>query len=314
MKEKIVVCGDDHIRHDEPFYSAKEDYFSWFINRPFNNNSNVMIHVGDLFHSNEPVPAEYDLAYWYLSSLQFKKIYLLSGNGIHEYNRIKQNYAIEPFSRMGNVETITQPQEVTIGSVSVLFLPWVPSKKWNDRTMREWYESLEGEYDYIFGHFAHTDFFGTEININQLKGKRRMGHIHVPDKSGEYVGVNTITREDEKGINCKLNIIDQNTKKEELYDIPRFLDYYEVEYPNDLPEVEAVNPYWTVKNAPDISRAEMKYRGSFIKEIVLEKDSKLTEEGKNTAGEKKSVKEYFDSFVEDNKIKKSVEKILREVI
>jgi len=316
MKNKIIIFGDDHIRYDEPFFSAKKDYFQWVIQQDFNNKDNIAIHVGDLFHSNHPTPREYDLAYWFLQKLRFSKVFILSGNGIHEYNRVKETYAIKPLDRIDNVEIIIKPQESKLGNLNILFLPWIPSRYYNDMTMREWYEGLpEKEYDYIFGHFAHKEFYGTEIDISQLKGKKRMGHIHVPDD--EYVGVNTITRADEKGIHCRLNCIDMFTGEEELIEIPKFLDYYEVEYPNKLPDnIEARYSIWTVTNAPSKEKAEQKYSYIYIKNIVLDNKSLSRSNNKNTniTGKKASIREYFDFFIQDYGISKEIEKKLRSVI
>lgn len=313
MNNKIIVFGDDHVRFDEPFYSAKEAYFDWVIEQDFNNDSNIAVHVGDFFHSNHPTPREYDLAYWFLNSLNFNRIFILAGNGIHEYNRVKENYAIEPLDRINNVEIIVQPQESKLENLNILFLPWVPNRKYNDMTMKEWYESLpETQYDYIFGHFAHKKFFGTEINIPQLKGKKRMGHVHVPDN--EYVGVNTITRADENGIDCKLQVIDMKTKEESIIKVPKFLDYYEVEYPNKLPEVEAQYSLWTIKNAPNKEKAEYEYKNIYIKDIQLEKNFIENSNITNITEEKKDISEYLDSFIKDFKIKKSVENKIRSVL
>jgi hypothetical protein len=308
------VFGDEHVRFDEPFYSAKQDYFEWVVQQEFNNHSNIAIQVGDLFHSSHPTPREYDLVHWFLQRLNFSKVLILSGNGIHEYNRVKETHAIEPLSRIENVEIITQPHESQFGNLKVLFLPWVPSRYYNDMTMKEWYESSpKGEYDYIFGHFAHKEFFGTEIDISHLQGKRRMGHVHVPD--GEYVGVNTITRADEKGIECNLNIIDMEDGKEELFPIPRFIDYYTVEYPNDAPEVEAYYPIWTITNAPSKEKAEQRYGNIYIKDITVDnKNISKNSNNTNIIEEKQSVNEYLDSFVKDYSIKKGIENKLRSVI
>ncbi|MFW6225334.1 MAG: hypothetical protein ACOC3V_00070 [bacterium] len=315
MKNKIVVCGDDHIRYEEPFYSAKSDYFDWFINQDFNNEHNIMIHVGDLFHTNQPLPKEYDIAYKYLTNLKFKKIYILAGNGIHEYNRVKCNYAIEPLNSIDNVELIFSPKSEKIGELNILFMPWVPSRFYNDKTMKEWYESWEdNNYDYIFGHFAHKPFFNTEIIIDHLKGKKRMGHIHIPDKEAGYVGVNTITRFDEKGIDCYLNIIDINDGKETYYDIPKFIDYYDIKYPDKPEEVDTKYPIWTIHEAPSKEKAEELYSNLCIRDIFLEKNSYIDRDDSSKVEQKQSITEYFDSFVKDTKINKEIEKILREVV
>ena len=317
MENKLILFGDQHVTYNEPFFSVKKTYFNWVEDQPFNNDSNTAIFMGDFFHSNEPTPKEYELVHRFTEKLFFKEIYILSGNGIHEYNRSKDNWAIDPLSIHKHVTLIKEPYVLHVDNLDIVLLPWVPSKKFNDLTMKEWYENLEEyktkEFDYILGHFNHKEFFGHIVDISYLKTKNiRMGHIHIPDAEGEYIGVDTITRYDEKGIDCNLNIIDMVTKEEKLYPIPRFFDYVFVKYGDEV-KTETEYIKLDVLNAPSKEKAYQKYGSYFIRNITLEKDSKFNDSDDNKVL-KFEKDDFITKFIEDKKISKGVEKKLRSVV
>lgn len=316
MNNKVILFGDQHVTHEEPFFSVKKDYFDWIADQEFNNNSNVAIFMGDFFHSNEPTPKEYELAHNFFNKLDFQKIYILSGNGIHEFNRSKLNWAIDPLAVHEQVELVKQPTETFLGELKILFLPWVPGKFFNDQTMKEWYESNleyyeDAEYDYILGHFNHKEFFGHKIDISSLKAKNiRMGHIHIPDD--EYVGVDTITRYDEKGIKCQLNVIDMEVKEEAKLDIPRFFDYVEVDYENDL---ITDLPYFIVdvKNAPSKEKAYQKFGQYRIRNIVLSQDE-VDDENNDSTINHFDTQFFVTNYIKEKSIPKGVAEKIRSVL
>lgn len=315
MKNKIILFGDQHVTHEEPFFSAKKKYFQDIANRDFNNNSNVAIFMGDFFHSNTPTPKEYELAHKFIESLRFKEVYILAGNGVHEYNRSKDNWAIDPLAFHEYIFLIKKPDIYNIGKLKMLFLPWVPGKYYNDLTMKEWYENLteykDKEFDYMLGHFNHKEFFGHIIDISYLKTKNiRMGHIHIPD--GDYVGVDTITRYDEKGILCNLNIIDMETGKEEFLTLPRYFDYYEIKYGED---VSIETPYFKLDiiDAPSKEKAYQKYGQYHIRNIVL-KNEDIVDSSNDNKVRKFDKSDFITKFIKEKKITKIVEEKVRSVV
>lgn len=315
MKNKVILFGDQHVTHEEPFFQVKKDYFQWVTMHDLNNESNIAIFVGDFFHSNEPTPKEYEMVHKFLDRLKhMKDIYILSGNGIHEFNRSKVNWAIDPLNTHKNVTLIKQPEVYNIGNLKILFLPWVPGKFFNDLTMKEWYEDLteykDKEFDYIIGHFCHKEFFGHKINISYLNTKNiRMGHVHIPD--GEYVGVDTITRYDEKGINCQLNVIDIETKEEETIDIPKFFDFYTIKFGDEV-DVETLYFKLDITDAPNKEKVYQKYGNYYIRYISLESEQK-DDSDENTV-RKFDRNDFITKFIEDKKVKKGVEEKLRSVM
>lgn len=321
---KIIISGDEHIRDKQPFYDAKVEYFDWVIAQDFNNEDNILINTGDFFHSKNPSPDEYSLAYYFLKRLKFKNIYILAGNGAHETNASKRMYAISPLSTIDNVDIVCEPRDVREGNTRFLFLPHIAPWVLSGKTLQEYYrdyieehELHNSSYDYIVGHFFHKDGFGDEVDISKLSGERRMGHNHVPSKDGEYVGINTITRSDEAGVKPYLNIIDSETKEEEFYNVPIFVDYYTVDYEKDskLPETDAEYPVFNVMNALNEQAIYQKYGDIYVNR--WEKPKEETEEEKEGDDDTKSqsLLDYYSSFIVKNKsLNKKLKDRLRELV
>lgn len=310
---KIIVFGDTHIRTEEPFYSAIEDFFGWVHDQEWNNSDNYGIHVGDLFHSNSPTPKDYSVANWALDGLMLKKLHIMSGNGIHEYNRSKKMYAIDGLSERENVHIIKKPMEWVIEGINILFLPWVPSSM-NNISMKEYYSGYETQQkpDYVFGHFAHRPFFDTEINVDHIPGKKRMGHIHIPTE--EYVGVNVISRYDEKGIDCSLIEIDTETLDEKRIPIPKFLDYATIEYGNVIDSIIEHYVIYDIVNAPSKEKAESEYSQYYIRNIYVKNSNDANDTDKSNDMENVSINGLFDSYAKQNNISINIKKLIKKVI
>jgi len=320
----LIIAGDDHTRDEEPFLSVKEQYFDWFASQSFNNENNYFVHVGDFFHRKKPSPKENALAINFFSKLKFKKMYMLVGNGLHEYNRSKDCYAVDPLQELPNMEIIYEPQVIHIKDLKCLFLPSIPDGKFDNLKMSEYYEKYlinligksETDYDYTFGHFFHKNGFGEEISLDMLNTKIRMGHYHIPTDDLEYVGINTITRKDEAGIKPTLNIVNLETKKEGLIPIPIFLDYYSVTYPDDI-KFDSTYSLLTVHNAPDEDTIVKKYikKNVFLHEWFKEKiivDSETDTE--DTVIKTNSISDYLKQYFKVKKTPTNIVTKLKELI
>lgn len=311
MGSKIIVFGDTHIRHEEPFSSALEEFFSWCHEQEWNNSENIMIHVGDFFHTNQPTPKDYSLAHWFLKKLHFNKKFIMAGNGIHEYNRVKKMYAIDPLLYEGNVQLIKNPLEWQFKNLNLLFLPWIPSNLYNV-PMKEYYENYtpKEKPDYVFGHFAHKEFFGTEIDISHISGKKFMGHIHVPDD--DYIGVNVISRYDEKGMDCSLIMIDEETYTR--IPIPKFLDYETIEYGEQIEDDLDHYLIYDITDAPSKDKVYEKYENLHIRQVHLKKDFSREDSDTNSIEEHSSINDFFNQFAKETKLDSNVKNILKKVI
>jgi len=317
MNNKLVVLSDDHVRVEEPFFQVKKDFFEWCLTQEWNNETNLLLHCGDLFHSNLPNPKEIDLVIDFLHRSKFKGIILMSGNGAHEFYRPKKSYAIDALANIDRVMLVKIPITITPGNLNILLLPWVPNRFY-DRIddMKTYYENLPDEfsnpaYNYVFGHFAAKAFFDNEIDIDYLHGNKRMGHIHFPDEM--YLGASTITRKDEQGFEYHVNLIDMKTGVETLEPIPVFLDYIAVEYP-DIPDLGIHQRIYEIFNAPSKEIAREHYKGYNIHSIHLKDESTNTDDSETSDKTALSVMEYMKNFIKEKKIKPPLSTKLIELI
>lgn len=306
--EKLVVLTDDHVRIEEPFFTAKKRFFDWCLDQSWNSEENILVHCGDLFHKNLPNPKEVDLVIDFLNTSKFDSIFLLSGNGAHEFYRPKGSYAIDSLSHIGGVGLVKKPRIFQFNSLKMLFLPWMPNRFYDGiEDMKKYYENLPEEYsntkfDYIFGHFACQKFFDTEIDIDYLHGKKRMGHIHFPD--GTYLGASTITRKDEKGQDYYVNIIDSGTGEEVLQPIPRFVDYASVKYPG-FPDVETNETEWILEifDAPSKEIAREHYKHYNMHSIHLSDELNSDGNPQASQGAVFTIVQHMENFIKEKNIK-----------
>lgn len=312
----IIIFGDDHVRQEEPFFTAKKMFFEWVVEQPWNNEENVMFHLGDLFHRNLPTPKEYGLVNSFIERLRFNTIHMIPGNGMHEFSRAKKSYAIDALQHFDKVEIHYKPTILEIGSVSLLILPWIPSNFYDDfSNMKEYYEGTlveeykDWEFDYIFGHFD-MGMFEDGIKIDGLKGKKRMGHIHIPDS--QYVGSNTITRKDEKGTDLFLNSIDTQTGEEEKLPIPQFLDYESVMYP-EMPEATQFVRFYDVLKAPSEDVVRERYKDYYLHTIQVD-ESEKDESSASASSSALTVEEHLENFLNEKQIDTKLSNKLRELI
>lgn len=319
MSKQLIVFGDDHIRQEEPFYSAKKAFFEWALDQEWNNSDNIMLHVGDLFHKNLPTPKEYDLASWFLHNCQFDRIILIPGNGIHEFSRAKRSYAIDALDSIDRVSIYHRPDIVKLEKLQIMLLPWIPNNYYDDiPNMKEYYENElpfefdDMEFDYIFGHFD-MGMFADGINMDKWKGKKRMGHIHIPDE--QYVGANTIGRKDEKGKTFYLNSIDLSTGEETKIKIPRFMDYVDRTYP-EMPTDDWYRIY-DIYDAPSEEVVREKYAGMHIHTIHLKSEKQSENADTNSVEDALTLEDHMRNFIVEKNIDATLGKklllLIREV-
>lgn len=308
---ELIISGDDHIIEKEPFFSAKRDYFNWYSAQYFNNPNNYALFLGDLFDKSLPSPNEYKLAINFINSLKFKKIIILGGN--HCYCRSRNSYSINVFKEFENIVVITDHQEITIESLKCYLLPYIYPKV--NKSIKDIYEALEleEEFDYVFGHLSNVPLFGEEIDISHIKGKKVMGHVHII--KDDFLGVPVITRYDERGQDCKLLSIDLFSKEETIINVPKFIDYYSLEYPNDPETVDALYPIWDILNCPvDTNIVWEKYKNLFIRRIEKQKDTEYYEELETDNSSSKTIQEHLIEYIKLKKPNKQVKEKLMELV
>lgn len=254
-EEEIIIVGDLHMRVKQPYFNSKKAFWDWIVDDPKNNENNILILLGDLSDAPKPPGSIHryinDLI---LNRLKFKLIIILTGN--HDSRRKEGNY-LEGLSVMPRVQIIDRLEELDIEGISILALPHYIVQRKNDIPMRQYYESLAedpevpNDWDFIMGHFPDETSieFAKGINLSGLNGKRIMGDIHTPSEN--FLGTPVINRKDEKGKDSRIATINMKTKKLEYIAVPKFLEFYKIDY-EQPPALLGDVPYKVIEvdNAP----------------------------------------------------------------
>ena len=313
---KIIVVGDTHFQDTSPFYQAQKEFIDWFSSQPFNSKENIFLSLGDLFDRFNPSPKVNSMVLdFFENKMNFQKKYVISGNYKHEYNTLKKNWAIDLLESLEGVKLIKYLEVEKIGNLECLVLPWYYKTTHPEQlSIKEYYENLPEEisnkkYDFIFGHITDVDLFGELVDISYLQGKKVLGHVHSTNFGKSFLGTPYILSKNEKGDEKKIMSIDVETGEFEYITVPKFIDYYEVNYPDEpvIPE-DCSFPIFEVFNAPSIEIAKEKYKDIIIKKNGIHKviSDKDAEGGEVQAGKKLTIKQFFENFCKENKVNSQV--------
>lgn len=284
----ILVEKDRHVRGQEPFFSAHKTYNDWFVKQDFDSKENVFISLGDWNHSSHPTPEEIDESMRFFNMSKIDKFFILGGN--HDWSGVLKQYSILSFRNLSKVNVILEPCVHTIQGKTFAFLPHYKNLK----TMKELYTNLDDEYinaDYVCYHFEDETQGG--IDISYLKGKKLGGHIHTKCKNYE-LPMPITSRYDERGLDNGLYNLDED----KIIPAPKLIEYYDVEYGDEVGVGLTPFPLLNILNAPSKSLAEEKYKDNYIHEIyvVNKKREKIRDyhEGKKT-----SIVDFFNNYIKD---------------
>ena len=311
---KIILTADIHFKEEEPFYSAKKDFFKYVQEMPENNSENYFFVLGDFADSSKHTGKINRNTLEFFQSLKFKKCFVLVGN--HDNTRQFGNF-LEVLDGLSNVQLLNEPGDLDIEGLHCLALPHYFRKAYSEELMKEKYENMVGTYDFVFGHFPDETekMFGKFIDTSKINGKKVYGDIH--KQTDHYVGPPMPTRSSEAGIVGRFAIIDVNTKELKYQYLPKFLDYYKIEYKDlDSFSADAKYPIVTVDNIPnkhyevDIVKLLQK-NNCYIRELIYQvqdTSKKLT----TAEFSNKSIAERLTEFLNNSEYKKSVkEKALK---
>ena len=283
----IILEKDRHERGDSPFFEAHKFYNNWLLDKDFNNESTNFVSLGDWFHSSHPTPEEIDEEMRFLGNSKMK-FFLLAGN--HDWSGVLKQYSILSFRNLSNVEIICEPCVKTIEGKTFAFLPHYKNLK----VMKELYTNLSEEFinaDYVCYHFEDETQHG--IDISYLKGKRFGGHIHTQCKNYE-IPMPITSRYDERGLDNGIYNLTEN----KIIPVPKLIDYYDIEYGEEIPAGLAMFPIINIKNAPSKQLAQEKYKDNYIHEIYVV--NKKKEKIVSCVDEKKiSILDFFNNYIHD---------------
>ena len=325
MEHKLVVVGDIHLQNSEPKRSNALDTLNWIVNnKELNNENNSILFLGDLCEVNSPYELYSVFVDCFVNRCHFSNIYLLQGN--HDCQNLSSILAL--FSPLKNVEIITEWKTLKFYNCNLLLLPHFNHEGTNKLSMIETYSNLYKivieEFDYGFSHVEdETQHFSKRfVDVSKLNVKQWLnGHIHNGNawNGGHYLGSACANSVAESGVDKKIAIIDGETKECEFITLPKYLEYYSVEYGKPLPKIDTKYGIFIIINSI-VNRNEAilhyeqeaeKHGYKFYCRKVLTKKLKSVEldEIENT-----SEKLTFEQFAKSVGLSDSISDICKEVI
>jgi hypothetical protein len=327
-EHKLIVVGDIHLQDKEPKKSNGIDTLNWiFDNKDLNNEKNDLVMLGDIAEINSPFKIYSVYVDLFTNKSRFNKIRIIQGN--HDLMNIDS--ILDLFSPLKNVEVITDWKIIDFYNTKILALPYYNHESTERKSMKEVYSHLyeneeikDVEFDYCMGHIEdETNHFSSKnfCDLSQLKVKHFLhGHIHTCnlDKGGRYLGSACMNSSTEHGNTKYLAIIDGETKEFELKEIPKFMEYYTVEYPNKLEKPKTRYAIFTVKGVLDKNVALEEYSKQ-AKELGFEFYTNKVLKQRVTEVEidddlEKSEKPTFEKFVKTVGLSNEIFDICTEII
>ncbi|MCQ2211360.1 MAG: metallophosphoesterase [Paludibacteraceae bacterium] len=323
---KLVVVGDIHLSEKSPKKEQGVMFLDWLFENELNNENNDLLLLGDLCNINTK-PEVYGIYIdCFVNRSKFHSITIINGNHDSEM----QDTILSIFQPLKNVSIVLQPQVLTFGKLRTLCLPHYNHQGTDMVPMIDRYTNLYTEtgfqeyFDFGFGHIEdQTNHFGktypdtSKLNVNTWMN----GHLHTEDitKGGHYLGSVTLNSSAENGKDSYVAVVDEETKSYELKLVPKFLGYYEVSYPDNIPEITTPLAIFTVKESLDKEESISFYQEK-AKEQGIEFHTRLVQnkkiESSTIDSDRKdlSVESHLDDFIEKNMIEAAVADICKTVL
>jgi hypothetical protein len=262
-----------------------------------------MIFLGDVFDSSAPHWDVYILFQTFLEKRGESNTYILDGN--HDQSKTK-GHSLSSFSSnlFSNVFIYALYSETVIEQHKCLVLPFLYNN------MKEIYEALEGEYDFVFPHFETSKTaFGMGVNNIKLKGTYVLGHQHMQkdyiDSMGNQhhvLGVPITTRHGEHKQNHRIMRVNDK-KVVDFIKVPQYFTYRDLEYGDEIKKEWGDNDIINVKNAPSMNSVREKYKNLNVREsgvTLKEFDEGVNEE--TFAYSDDALNVYFKDFTKETEL------------
>ncbi len=300
-------------------YLARERYIEWVLSNPKLNNPDIeYFSLGDLTDSSLPTPNDSDLLFYYMSNLKCNKKHIMAGN--HDYNRKEDSYSFKALRNLPEITTYLKFQEVSLGSLNCIVLPYYYDNVYPELgSMKEEYEKLTGNYDFVFFHFEdETMSFGEAskfIDISKIKGKRIGGHIHVGGDN--YLESPVPNKSNEMLDKRHVYLLDTETKVIEEIEIPSFIEYQTINYP-DLPEIKPnILVNYEIKDYVNKNESIKFYKDKFGDDFFIYKMHRksLQESSDNVRSDKvRTIPELWKDYKIEKKVHRKVASIVETYI
>lgn len=276
----ICFLGDIHFNASKDYFRAIcEAFLEWFNNWELNHPTNTLVLAGDLVQDsvNGGVVVRYLERFFQYS--RFKEVHIVVGN--HDLKKVHNisQLAYDFYKDKPNFYVYEEASEVDIDGYKALFLPYFLGVNKEGLSMSEYYSnihnnsSFSNNYDFVVGHFCGPDnAFPGAIdcieNLEKLSGRVCLGHIHTRHiNPNRYLGSIYANHKNENDSKRAVWILDEGTWREER--LPIFNEFITVNYPDDLPESNAIVPIYTILNCNSEATARDRYGDVFFRKTTV---------------------------------------------
>jgi DNA repair exonuclease SbcCD nuclease subunit len=329
MSEKLIVVGDIHLRENDPYFTQGKLFLDWLFTN-HNESENSLLLLGDLVES---INVSHELLEVYIDYFvnvsKFKKIYILQGN----HDCTISSTLLSAFKPLKNVEVILEAKSLILGKVHALCLPHFDYTQ-SGVSMVDFYSNPDEdikkiEFDFCFHHVEdETEHFSSKFcDLSTYRVKTFMaGHIHTETitKGGHYLGSPIFNSRSEQNKVPIIASIDLLSKEYSIIEVPIWLKYYDVEYPNVLPAIDTPLAVITVDDSLDREETIKFYKADLDKRVIPKiyyfrrinhKKTKLEEIALSSKKQDtKDLLTLFKEYASSNKISLEVKTVCDEVL
>lgn len=246
---KVAIITDQHFgarKNSKLFH----DYFLKFYNDVFfptleEYGITTVIDMGDTFDSRKGI--DFSALYWAKENYYDKlnslgcKVITVVGNHTAYYKNTNQINAVDLLLReYDNVKVISDPEEIKVGELNILFLPWINSE--NEEKSMKMIKNTKVKV--VMGHLELSGFspypgfvmeHGMEKNIFNKFDKVFSGHYHTRSNNGTvfYLGNPYQLYWNDVNDNRGFTIFDTETLEHTHIDNP--YQMFQIVYYNDTP-------------------------------------------------------------------------------
>jgi len=322
---KLIIIPDMHDRIEEPKHSACNDFMTWFINSEHNIVNSTLLFEGDLGEKPSPESDINDELHDFIErECKAEKKIILVGNHDLSIKGYQYKYLGSKF-----ITIVDKPCSMKIGNLNCLLLPHYDYIQSEIKTpMYEYYSNLPDElrnqkYDFAFSHCMDE----SQVKIEKLYCDlsylditvRIFGHNHLFDKlsGGNYLGSVFENSSSEKNTEKYIAVIDTDIKEVEYVNIPKTLEHFSINYPDDLPNSKYKYNIFDINEVIDDKECIEYYtKQASIKGYTFwynKLNKKQLKEISDVRSEKESsITDYFAEYCKENKVDSKVEAIVME--
>jgi len=330
MINNVLVVGDLHAQKIKPKYQQIIDFLNWlFIDSGYNTEDSILILLGDLVETMDD-PSELLEVYidLFINKSKFRSIVVMKGN--HDENMNSSfTSALRPLHTVQVIENIT---ELNIEGLNCLFLPYYDHTKSNLPPMTEYYSSMEiiekynKNYDYVFHHVEDelNHYSKKYCDLSWVKTNNWLcGHIHTENitQGGRILGAPIFNSSSESDKVPYIAQIDLSSKKYKLIEVPIYLSYHTINYPEKIYMPSTPYALWTINESLD-KKETIKYYTDQATELGFTfyprriNSKRITKELiKDTSdSNKETYIETFDRYAKINKVSDAIMDICKPIL